>query len=107
MCKYNSLADCLLIIYLELEMMQGSLCHIVTLFVLVHQCSNHQKVLWADGQQSWVKKCNLPPKITDALEDGSNYQQQPRVFYEFGQQRTELKECSLPSSSGLHYVVKM
>lgn len=64
------------------------------------------QVLWADGRQSWVKKCNLPPKIRDALEDGSNYQQQPRVFYEFGQQRTELKECSLPSPSGLHYGVK-
>ena len=54
-------------------------------------------MLWADGRQSWVKKCNLPPKIGESLEVGYKYHQQLEVIYEFGQQRTELKESSLAS----------
>ena len=54
-------------------------------------------MVWADGRQSWVKKCNLPPKIRDSLEEGYKYYQQPEVIYEFGQQRAELKESSIAS----------
>lgn len=58
--------------------------------VLIHVCSNHQQVLRANGHQSWVKECNLPPKIRDSLKIGSSYHQQPVTIYEFGQQKTEL-----------------
>ena len=52
---------------------------------------------WADGRQSWVKKCNLPPKIRDSIEEGNKYYQKLEVIYEFGQQRAELKESSIVS----------
>ena len=54
-------------------------------------------MVWADGCQSWVKKCNLPPKIRESLEVGYKYHQQLEVICEFGQQRTELKESSIAS----------
>lgn len=57
------------------------------------------QVVWADGRQSWVKKCNLPSKIRESLEVGYKYHQQLEVICEFGQQRTELKESPIASIS--------
>ena len=44
-----------------------------------------------------MKKCNLPPKIRDSIEEGYKYYQKLEVIYEFGQQRAELKESSIVS----------
>ena len=49
------------------------------------------KVLWSDGRNSWVKECNLPTKLRNALQRGKVFEHTPIEIFELGQKRVELK----------------